>query len=128
VKPLVLVADDDVDVASLVSLSLQRAGFDVVTAENGAEALERAIERGPAACVLDIMMPNLNGYELVRRLKEDDATRHMPIVLLSARGGVLDRDYGLRMGADAYIQKPFPPRQLGETLWALIESSSKPRI
>jgi DNA-binding response OmpR family regulator len=127
-KPLVLVADDDVDVASLVKASLQRGGFDVVTAANGSDALEQALESPPAAFVLDIMMPNLNGYELVRRLKEDDATRHMPIVLLSARGGVLDRDYGLRMGADAYIQKPFPPRQLGETLWALIESSSKPRI
>jgi DNA-binding response OmpR family regulator len=127
-KPVVLVADDDVDVASLVAMSLKRAGFDVVTAEDGTDALEKALERAPDACVLDIMMPNLNGYEVVRRLKEDVATRDAPIVLLSARAGALDRDYGLRIGADAYIRKPFPPRQLSETLWALLGSAREERI
>jgi two-component system alkaline phosphatase synthesis response regulator PhoP len=127
-KPLVLVADDDVDVASLVAVSLRRAGFDVVTAGNGSDALEIALEREPDACVLDIMMPNLNGYEVVRRLKEEPATSDAPIVLLSARAGALDRDYGLRVGADAYIRKPFPPRQLSETLQALLDSAAERRI
>jgi CheY-like chemotaxis protein len=127
-KPLVLVADDDVEVASLVAISLRRAGLEVITAANGEEALERAFEHTPAAAVLDIMMPNMNGYEVVRRLKEEPATADMPLVLLSARAGALDRDYGLRIGADAYIQKPFPPRELGETVWALIEAGGERRV
>jgi DNA-binding response OmpR family regulator len=127
-RPLILVADDDAEVAGLVAISLRRAGFNVVTAANGEEALEQAEEHKPAACVLDIMMPNMNGYEVVRRLKEDNATARMPIVLLSARAGGLDRDYGLRMGADAYIRKPFPPKELGETIWALLKSASEGRL
>jgi DNA-binding response OmpR family regulator len=128
VKPLVLVADDDADVASLVKASLQRGGFDVVTAANGSDALEQALESPPAALVLDIMMPNLNGYELVRRLKDETATSGIPIVLLSARAGALDRDYGLRIGADAYILKPFPPKQLVETLWRLLDTGPEQRV
>jgi DNA-binding response OmpR family regulator len=127
-KPLVLVADDDAEVAGLVAISLRRAGFDVVTAANGEEAIEHALEHGPDACVLDIMMPNMNGYEVVHRLKEERATANMPVVLLSARAGALDRDYGLRIGADAYIRKPFPPKELGETVWALITSAQERRV
>jgi DNA-binding response OmpR family regulator len=126
-KPLVLVADDDAEVAGLVAISLRRAGFNVVTAANGEQALEQVQEHEPDACVLDIMMPNTNGYEVVRRLKEDSATTRIPVVLLSARAGGLDRDYGLRIGADAYIRKPFPPRELGDTLRALLLSKERGR-
>ncbi len=126
-KPRVLVADDDVDVASLVKAALQGGGFDVMTVANGSDALEQALEQPPSAFVLDIMMPNLNGYELVRRLKEENATQHVPIVLLSARTGALDRDYGLRIGADVYIEKPFPPRKLVETLWRLLDTGPEAR-
>jgi DNA-binding response OmpR family regulator len=111
-----------------VAISLRRAGFEVVTAANGQDALERAAEHGPDACVLDIMMPNMNGYEVVRRLKEESATARVPIVLLSARAGALDRDYGLRIGADAYIRKPFPPKELGETVWALLKAAAEGRV
>ena len=120
-------ADDDADVASMVRAALQRGGFSVMTAANGSDALEQALERPPSAFVLDIMMPNLNGYELVRRLKDERATRDLPIVLLSARAGALDRDYGLRIGADVYIRKPFPPKQLVETLWRLLETGPDAR-
>jgi two-component system alkaline phosphatase synthesis response regulator PhoP len=127
-RPLILVADDDAEVAGLVAISLRRAGFNVVTAANGEQAIEQALEHRPAACVLDIMMPNMNGYEVVRRLKEERETARMPIVLLSARAGALDRDFGLRIGADAYIRKPFPPKELGETVWALLQSSAERRV
>ena len=127
-KPLVLVADDDAEVAGLVGISLRRAGFEVVTAANGQQALELAIKYEPDAAVLDIMMPNMNGYEVVHRLKEERATADIPIVLLSARAGALDRDYGLRLGADAYIRKPFPPKELGETVRRLIESADERRV
>jgi DNA-binding response OmpR family regulator len=127
-KPLVLVADDDVEVAGLVAISLRRAGFDVMTAANGEQALELALQHEPAAIVLDIMMPNMNGYEVVRRLKDEPSTAHTPVVLLSARAGKLDHDYGLRIGADAYIRKPFPPKELGETVWALLKAASEGRV
>jgi two-component system phosphate regulon response regulator PhoB len=127
-KPLVLVADDDAEVAGLVAISMRRAGFNVVTAWNGERAIEQALEHAPDACILDIMMPNINGYEVVRRLKDDPTTRHIPIVLLSARAGALDRDFGLRIGADAYIRKPFPPKELGETVWTLIRSAQERRV
>jgi len=127
-RPLVLVADDEAEIAALVGISLRRAGFKVTTAANGEEALERALETRPAAVVLDIMMPNMNGYEVLRRLKEEPATADAPVVLLSARAGALDRDYGLRIGAAAYIKKPFPPKELGETIWALLEGRSERRV
>jgi CheY-like chemotaxis protein len=127
-KPLVLVADDEVEIAALVAISLRRSGFRVVTAGNGGDALDRVLEHKPQACVLDIMMPNLNGYEVVRRLKSDPATSDMPIVLLSARAGKLDHDFGLRIGASAYIRKPFPPKELGETLWSLLTDEHERRI
>lgn len=123
-----LVADDDAEIAVLVAISLERAGFDVVTAGSGSTALAQVDECRPAACVLDIMMPDLNGYEVVRRLKNDPATAQTPIVLLSARAGALDRDYGLRVGADAYIRKPFPPKELGETVRMLIDAAAEPRL
>ena len=124
-RPLVLVADDEAEIAALVGISLRRSGFNVTTAANGEEALERALELRPAAVVLDIMMPNMNGYEVLRRLKEDPTTADAPVVLLSARAGKLDRDYGLRVGADAYIRKPFPPKELGETIWRLLGSGDE---
>ena len=124
-KPLVLVADDDAEVAGLVAISMRRAGFNVVTAANGEQAIEEALEHAPDACILDIMMPNMNGYEVVRRLKEEPATAEIPIILLSARAGALDRDFGLRIGADAYVQKPFPPKELGETVWSLIRAAGE---
>lgn len=124
-KPLVLVADDDAEVAALVAISLRRGGFEVITTANGSEALDEALAQRPAACVLDIMMPNLNGYEVVHRLKEDSHTARIPIVLLSARAGALDREYGLRIGADAYIRKPFPPQELRATLWALLDPAAE---
>ena len=121
-RPLILVADDEAEIAALVAIALSRAGFDVITAANGAEALDTALERQPDACVLDIMMPEVNGYEVVRMLKSGPLTSTIPVVLLSARAGGLDREFGLRVGADAYIRKPFPPKQLGETVRSLVEA------
>jgi CheY-like chemotaxis protein len=127
-KPLVLVADDDVEVASLVAISLRRAGLGVITVADGSDALEGVVEHQPAACVLDIMMPNMNGYEVVHRVRGNAMTSHIPVVLLSARAGALDRDYGLRIGANAYVRKPFPPKALGETVWSLIGVAGEPRV
>jgi len=119
-RPLVLVADDDEDILTLVSLQLERASMDVVQARDGDEALALAIEQRPDLAVLDVMMPGLNGYEVVKRLRGDETTGAMPLILLTARAGGGDAKYGYQVGADDYIKKPFSPGALRERVEALL--------
>jgi DNA-binding response OmpR family regulator len=110
--PLVLCADDDEDILSLVSLRLQRAGFEVVTAIDGDEAVEVARTRQPALAVLDVMMPRRTGYEVLAELRGDPALREMKVILLSARVQEGDVARGMDAGADAYLAKPFKAQDL----------------
>jgi DNA-binding response OmpR family regulator len=110
--PLVLCADDDEDILSLVSLRLRRAGFDVATASDGDAAIEIARERRPALAVLDVMMPRRTGYEVLAELRGDAALREMKVILLSARVQESDVTRGLEAGADAYLAKPFKAQDL----------------
>ena len=100
-----LIVDDEPMIVELLSESLRFAGFEVVTARNGTEALSRAREYEPDLLVLDVMMPGLDGFEVVRRLRADSMT--MPVVFLTARDGQEDAVKGLSVGADDYIRKPF---------------------
>ena len=106
----ILLADDEQDVLMLVNFHLQRAGFSVILAENGMEALEKAAEEKPALAILDRMMPEMNGIEVCRRLRE--ASPGMYIILLTAMTGDDQRIGGLEAGADDYISKPFNAREL----------------
>jgi DNA-binding response OmpR family regulator len=110
--PLVLCADDDEDILSLVSLRLRRAGFDVATAADGEQAVQIARERQPALAVLDVMMPKLTGYEVLAELRGDEALRGMKVILLSARVQEGDVARGMDAGADAYLAKPFKAQDL----------------
>jgi DNA-binding response OmpR family regulator len=110
--PLVLCADDDEDILSLVSLRLRRAGFDVATASDGDEAIEIARDRRPALAVLDVMMPRRTGYEVLAELRRDEALRDIKVILLSARVQESDVTRGLEAGADAYLAKPFKAQDL----------------
>jgi DNA-binding response OmpR family regulator len=110
--PLVLCADDDEDILSLVSLRLQRAGFQVATAADGEEAVEIARARRPALAVLDVMMPKRTGYEVLAELRGDEALREMKVILLSARVQEGDVAQGMDAGADAYLAKPFKAQDL----------------
>ena len=109
---LVLCADDDEDILSLVSLRLRRAGFDVVTATDGEAALELARARRPALAVLDVMMPKRTGYEVLAELRDDDTLRAIKVILLSARVQEGDVLRGMNAGADAYLAKPFKAQDL----------------
>jgi len=109
---LVLCADDDEDILSLVSLRLQRAGFQVATAADGDEAVEIARSRLPALAVLDVMMPKRSGYEVLAELRGDEALRGMKVILLSARVQEGDVARGMDAGADAYLAKPFKAQDL----------------
>jgi len=110
--PLVLIADDDEDILTLVALRFRRSGLEVILARDGEEALELIRTRAPDAAVLDIAMPKLTGLEVVRRIRESEATKTLPIVLLTARAGEKDVELGLDAGADEYITKPFSPQDL----------------
>jgi DNA-binding response OmpR family regulator len=118
--PLVLVADDDEDIRSLVTFRLERAGFRVIAAEDGDSALTLALERSPDLAVLDVMMPRLDGYELTRRLREHEQTKSMPIILLTARAQEADVARGFEAGADDYIRKPFSPQELRARVQAIL--------
>lgn len=118
--PLVLVADDDDDILALVGLRLRRAGYEVMTARDGIEALEALETRLPALAVIDVMMPRMDGHELVRALRTRPDTRRLPIIVLTA--AVHDRvaAASTEAGADAHMRKPFSPRELVARVDALL--------
>jgi two-component system alkaline phosphatase synthesis response regulator PhoP len=101
----ILVVDDDKDIVDLVKYNLQKEGFNVITARNGAAALEQAAGK-PDLIILDVMMPELNGWEVVKRLKANAKTSAIPIVFLTAKGSEVDEVLGLELGADDYLVKP----------------------
>jgi len=108
----VLVADDEPDVRLLVASNLRLGGFTALEAEDGPAALEAARTRTPDLIVLDLMLPGMSGLEVCRVLKGDPATRSIPIIMLTAKAGEIDRIVGLELGADDYLTKPFSPREL----------------
>ena len=124
--PLVLVADDEEDIRSLVAFRLKRAGYEVITAADGEEALLLATTRLPDLAVLDMMMPKATGLEVTRSLREQDSTKHIPVILLTARAQEADVASGFEAGADDYVKKPFSPHDLQARVQALLERSAGP--
>jgi len=108
----VLVVDDEADIVALVAYHLARAGYRVSTATTGPDALAAVREERPALVVLDLMLPGLSGYEVLEALRADDATRHVAVLMLTARREEPDRIRGLALGADDYLTKPFSPQEL----------------
>jgi two-component system, OmpR family, alkaline phosphatase synthesis response regulator PhoP len=108
----ILVVDDEMHIIRIVKYKLESAGFTVLTALNGEEALRVAREQRPALIFLDIMMPGINGYEVCSQLKNDPETKDIIIIMLSAKGQEADKIKGLEVGVDEYITKPFSPQDL----------------
>ena len=108
----ILVVDDEQDVLDLAVYHLQRAGYKTVAARDGATALQKARDLLPSLVVLDLMLPQMDGMEVCKRLKNDPKTAHVPILMLTARADEVDRIVGLEMGADDYVTKPFSPREV----------------
>jgi DNA-binding response OmpR family regulator len=107
----ILVVDDEASVSEVVGLYLRREGFDVRSAANGRQALESIRECPPALVILDVMLPEVDGIEIMRRLR-DDQKSNIPVIMLTARSQEIDRIYGLELGADDYVTKPFSPAEL----------------
>ncbi len=105
--PTILIADDEPDILDLLDYLLTRSGYIVIKARDGEEALRLAIDHIPDLAVLDVMMPKMDGYELTRKLKENQTTRGIPVILLTARAENADIRRGLASGADDYLNKPF---------------------
>jgi CheY-like chemotaxis protein len=119
-RPLVLVADDNRLVRDLIVFRLERSGYRVAAAENGTEALRMLREQLPDLAILDVMMPNLTGVEVTERIRADEATRHIPVILLTARVQEVDITRGFDAGADDYIRKPFNPQELRGRVQAIL--------
>jgi DNA-binding response OmpR family regulator len=121
---LLLVADDDEDILQLLSFRLERAGYEIVQARNGADALQLALELRPALAVLDVTMPGLTGYDVTRELRRNEETRAMPIILLTAKAQASDVAQGMAAGADDYVTKPFDAGDLTDRVERLL----RPRL
>lgn len=111
-KQKILVVDDEPEAVELVEFNLKQAGYEVVTAADGAEALKKTRALLPSLIVLDLMLPEMDGLEVCKMLRRDPATAAVPIVMLTAKAAEIDRVLGLELGADDYLTKPFSPREL----------------
>lgn len=117
----ILIIEDEQDVLDLLTTTLKKAdGFNVVTATDGASGLRLAREERPALIVLDLMLPKMPGLEVCKALKNDGATKHIPIIMLTAKAEEIDRIVGLEFGADDYVTKPFSPREIVLRIKAII--------
>ncbi len=119
-KEKILVVDDEPDALDLIQFNLKGAGYDVVTADDGAEAIKKARSTQPALVVLDVMLPEVDGLEVCKTLRREPATAAIPIIMLTAKAAEIDRVLGLELGADDYLTKPFSPRELVLRVKALL--------
>ena len=121
----ILVVDDEPDIVALCAFHLRKAGYDVSTAATGAAGLDRARENRPALIVLDLMLPDLGGFDVLRILRADEATSDTAVLLLTARKEEGDRIRGLTLGADDYLTKPFSPEELVLRVGAILRRTSR---
>lgn len=120
----ILVIDDEPTALRLISYTLQKEGYEVLTANRGGEGLALAREARPDLVLLDVMMPDLSGYDVSRRLRSDAVTARIPIIMLTAKGQVTDKVAGFRAGADDYVVKPVDPSELAARVTAVLSRAS----
>lgn len=118
----ILVVDDDAVIRQLICVNLELEGFEVFTAEDGQDALDKVRDVDPTVITLDIMMPRLDGWETAARLRNDPDTAHIKVILLSARAQEADLRRGQGIGVDAYLTKPFDPDELVEAVRRLAKT------
>ncbi len=111
-KPRILVVDDEPEAVELIEFNLKQSGYTVSTATDGAEALKKARSQVPDLIVLDVMLPEMDGFEICKTLRLDASTSRVPIIMLTAKAAEIDRVLGLELGADDYLTKPFSTREL----------------
>ncbi|WP_013321252.1 response regulator [Gloeothece verrucosa] len=108
----VLVVEDTLSEQELISLYLRKAGYTVITANDGKEAIEKTLAQKPDVIVTDVVMPNMNGFELCRSIKKNPQTQKLPVIACTSKTQDLDRLWGMKQGIDVYVTKPFTPEEL----------------
>ncbi|MCS7178078.1 MAG: response regulator [Anaerolineae bacterium] len=121
----ILIVEDDLESLKLIGLMLQNRGYQIIAAQNGPQALSKAVNESPDLVLLDVMMPGMDGYEVARRLRADARTASLPIIMLTARGQVTDKVAGFEAGADEYLVKPVHPAELVTRIEALLARSAR---
>ncbi|MFS8171269.1 response regulator transcription factor [Vreelandella titanicae] len=116
----VLVVDDEPNIVLSLEFLMEQAGFEVVTAEDGEQALARVNDSQPDLLLLDISLPGISGFDVLERLRSEAATAQLPIIMLTAHGRDVEREKGIALGADDYITKPFSTQSLVEKVKALL--------
>lgn len=111
-EPLILIAEDERDIRELIVFTLQIAGFNVVEVPNGEEAVKKAQEIKPDLILMDVRMPKMTGFEACKALKQEEKTKDIPVIFLSAKGQEAEISTGLDLGAEEYFLKPFAPDDL----------------
>ena len=121
----ILIVEDEADIANLVSFNLERAGFEVVVANDGLQGVKSAKAENPDLLVLDLMLPGLDGFGVLKELKRDPRTAQTPVLMLTARAQTGDRIKGLEAGSDDYLTKPFSPKELVLRVQAILKRGQK---
>jgi DNA-binding response OmpR family regulator len=126
-KGKILIVDDELENLKLVGLFLQSKGYSIAAAKNGSQGLEKAKQENPDAIILDVIMPDISGFEVCRLLRTEPETAAIPVMMLTAKNRVTDKVVGFEAGADEYVTKPILPEQLLERLEAMLERTSRKR-
>ena len=119
----ILVVEDELKIRNVISMYLKKEGFSVIETGNGLEALSLTEKEKPDLIILDIMLPGMSGYEICRKIKSNEDTKNIIIVILSAKGQEWEKSEGYQVGADLYVTKPFSPKQLIDNVKAIINQN-----
>jgi two-component system phosphate regulon response regulator PhoB len=117
----ILIVEDEIDIANLVAFNLERAGYKVSIAADGREGLEQILQLQPSLVILDLMLPGMNGYQVLKEMQRDSRSHAIPVLMLTAKSQTEDRIKGLELGADDYLTKPFSPKELLLRVKAIIK-------
>lgn len=120
----ILLAEDEANILTSLTFLLERAGYIVCVETEGPKVLETALHSPPDVLVLDVMLPEMDGYEILRRLRASPATKHLPVLMLTAKGQREDRETALKYGADMFITKPFANAEIIKAIGQLAEKSA----
>jgi len=124
----ILVVDDEIDISTILTLALRRAGYEVTTAADGLEAIAEIHREAPDLILLDVMMPRADGLETLRRIREHGPSAHVPVIMLTARAALADKMHGFERGADDYVAKPFEPAEVLARVQVLLRRSADTRV
>lgn len=125
-QPKVLIVDDEKNIVEAIKYNLDKAGFRTLTASDGKRALELAQRELPDLITLDVMIPELDGWEVCRLLRQDPRTKHIPVIMLTVKHEETDKIVGLELGADDYMTKPFSPKELVARIKAILRRTKEP--